>query len=180
MNKTETAGIMAILQVAYPMYYRDKSKEELTVAVNLWHEMFLEDDVELVKAAIKGFIASDTRGFPPVIGQIRQQLQRLIAPVQLCEVAAWDLVSNAIRNGMYGAEEEFAKLPHAIQQSIGSADRLREWSQVDVDDVQTVIASHFMRSYRARLQQEKELAMLPADLRKIGQSQLHLKGEVND
>ena len=167
MNKFETIGIMAILKEAYPMYYRDKSKEELNVAVSLWAEMFADDDINLVKASIKSYIANDVKGFPPVIGQIKHSLHKIIEPEQLTEIQAWDLVSKAIRNGCYNSVEEFNKLPSTIQKSIGSADRLREWSQVELKDVQTVISSNFMRSYKVKLENEREYSKLPNDVKQL-------------
>ncbi len=167
MNKIETMGIMAILKEAYPMYYKDKPKDELSATVNLWSEMFADDDVNLVKAAIKSYIASDVKGFPPVIGQIKNSLYKLTEQEQMTEVAAWGLVSKALKNGYYNAKEEFDKLPPTIQSTIGSADRLREWSQVDVQTVQTVISSNFMRSYKVKSQQEQEYAKLPNDVKQL-------------
>ena len=167
MTKQETMAIMAILREAYPIYYRDKTKDEIITSVNLWAEMFADDDVNIVKASIKAFIASDTKGFPPVIGQIKHQIQKLITTEEMTEVHAWDLVSKAIRNGTYGSEEEFEKLPTVIQKAIGSPDRLREWSGVEPSEVQTVVASNFMRSYRAKLAHEQEHDRLPNDVKQI-------------
>lgn len=167
MNKLETMGIMAVLKEAYPMYYKDKSKEELSATVNLWSEMFADDDVNLVKAAVKSYLANDIKGFPPVIGQIKNSLQKLLQPKILSEVEAWGLVSKALTNGYYNAKEEFEKLPQTIQNTIGSADRLREWSQVDAQTVQTVISSNFMRSYKAKSRHEQEYAKLPNDIKQL-------------
>lgn len=167
MNKIETMGIMAVLKEAYPYYYKDKTKKELSAAVNLWTEMFADDDVRLVKAAVKSYIANDDKGFPPVIGQIKASLYKLTQKAPMSEVEAWGLVSKALKNGYYGAEEEFEKLPKVVQRAIGSSDRLREWSQVDERTVQTVISSNFMRSYTAKLKHEQEYAQLPNDVKQL-------------
>lgn len=167
MNKFETIGIMAILKEAYPMYYREKSKEDLNVAVSLWSEMFADDDINLVKASVKSYIANDIKGFPPVIGQIKNSLYKLTEPEQLSEIEAWGLVSKAIKNSCYNALEEFNKLPPVIQNTIGSSDRLREWSMVEVDTLQTVISSNFMRSFKAKSQNEQEYEKLPNDVKQL-------------
>ena len=44
---------------------------------------------------------------------------------------------------------------------IGSAAQLREWSQLSPGEVSTGIASAFMRTYRARQEQERETVFLP-------------------
>lgn len=167
MTKLETMGVMAILKEAYPMYYRDKSKEELTTAVNLWNEMFSDDDINLVKAAVKAHIATDTKGFPPVIGQIKTQLAKIIQPRQMTEQEAWSLVSKAIRNSAYNATEEFEKLPPIIQKVVADPSQLREWSQMDAKTVQAVVSSNFMRSYTVKSASEKEYQALPGDVKQL-------------
>jgi len=180
LNKVETMGIMAILREAYPYYYKDKPKDELNAAVNLWAEMFAEDDFSLVKAAVKAYIANDIKGFPPVIGQIKNYIHKLVEPEQITEVEAWGLVSKALSNGCYNSTEEFNKLPALIQKAIGSADRLREWSQVPVDEVQTVISSNFMRSYKAKAKSQQEYERLPDDVKQLLSNTKLLEGGKNN
>lgn len=158
---------MAILKEAYPFYYKDKSKEELIASVNLWFELFKDDDVNLVKAAIKAHIASDTKGFPPVIGQIKDKLYKLTANEEKTEQEAWYLVNRAIRNSAYHATEEFEKLPKTIQEVIGGPSQLKEWSQLEVSKVQTVVASNFMRSYTVKVERKQEFQALPNDVKAV-------------
>lgn len=160
-------AIMAILREAYPMYYKDKSKDELTASVNLWASMFAEDDPRLVQSAIKAWIATDTKGFPPVIGQIKDKMRRLSEPEQMCENEAWDIVSRAIGDSNYGSVEQFEQLPPVIQKSVGSARQLQEWAQMDASEVQTVVASNFMRSYRVKIKHEQEYNALPNDVKEL-------------
>lgn len=167
MTRQETMAIMAILREAYPMYYKDKTKEELASSVNLWASLFEDDDPRLVQAAIKAHIVSDTKGFPPVIGQIKNQIQKLTEPEEMGETEAWALVSRAIGNGFYGAVEEFEKLPPVIRQSVGSARMLQEWAQMDASEVQSVVASNFMRTYRVKLKYAKEYRALPNDIKEL-------------
>lgn len=167
MKKSETAIIMAILKEAYPIYYKDKTKEELTTAVNLWTEMFMDDDVNLVTAAVKSFIANDVKGFPPVIGQIKQSLNKITHPEQLTEQEAWSRVSKALKNSAYNSVEEFEKLPKILQRAVGSPSMLREWSQMPVESVQAVVASNFMRSYKVRAINEQEYQKLPNDVKAL-------------
>ena len=68
MNRKETAYLMAIIKTAYPEYYRQSS--DIEDAINLWHEMFRQDDSILIGEAVKRFIKQDDKGFPPKIGQI--------------------------------------------------------------------------------------------------------------
>lgn len=167
MNMKDTLTIMAVLQEAYPAYYRGKSADEARAAATLWQSLFAEDDAREVAAAVKAFIATDAKGFPPVIGQIKARLAQLKAPDMLDEAQAWGLVSKAIRNSAYHAGEEFAKLPPVIQKVVGSAYMLHTWAMTNGDDLETVIASNFQRAYRARAKDAMERLALPSDVRDI-------------
>ena len=167
MNLKETTVIMAILKEAYPYYYKDKTKEELITSINLWQEMFTDDDVNLVKAAIKVHISTDTKGFPPVIGQIKNSIHKITQQEEMTEQQAWSLISKAICNSAYNATTEYDKLPKLLQIVAGSPAMLREWSQMDSETVQSVVASNFMRSYKVKASNEKEYQALPNDIKQL-------------
>ena len=60
---------MSAIKVAYPNYY--KNQTEIDDAINLWAEMLSDDDSTYIAKAVKQFIKTDFKGFPPAIGQIR-------------------------------------------------------------------------------------------------------------
>ena len=64
VNEVETKKILASLTVAYPALADDKAIPR----VRLWGSMFTDEPYELVSAAVRTYIASDTKGFPPAIG----------------------------------------------------------------------------------------------------------------
>lgn len=166
MNKTETAKIMAVLKAAYPQYYKDKSKQELEQAVELWQDMFDSEPYAEVAAGIKAFMASETKGFPPSIGQVKEKIALFTRPQDaMTEQEVWSLVKKALKNSAYGYNEEYEKLPEAVKAIVGSPSVLHEWGQVDMRELDTVIASNFMRSYRARVQHEREYAALPESVK---------------
>ena len=80
---------------------------------------------------------------------------------------AWALVSNALRNGTYGAVEEFEKLPEIVQKAVGSPENLRNWAQTDVGSVENVIQSNFIKTYRAELNRKSSISILPDKLKKL-------------
>lgn len=167
MNRNEVLKIMAILRGAYPQFYRGIDREKAESTVNLWAEMFANDDVRVVAAAVKSVIESDEKGFPPTIGQVKAKMRMICAPDELSEAEAWGLVAKAIRNSAYEAQAEFEKLPPLVKRIVGSPNQLRDWSQMDSDAVHSVVASNFQRSYRAKAAREKEVQALPADVRAV-------------
>ena len=166
MTKRDTAGLMAMLQTAYPAYYAKQTNQERMEAVNLWADLFANDPPALVYAAVKTIIVSGG-AFPPSIGEIKNKMQDLSAPAALSETEAWALVSKAVRNGIYGYREEYDKLPPVVQKAVGTPNQLREWAILDGGELKTVVASNFMRSFRTIQKREKELALIPVDVQKL-------------
>lgn len=167
MTLSDTAGIMAILEAAYPSYYAKRDKRQKQEAVALWAEMFADDPLDLVGAAVKAYIAGENQ-FPPSIGTIKARMRELgTTEPELTEQKAWSLVSKACSNGIYGWREEYAKLPESVQKAIGMPEMLREWAMMDTDTVNSVVASNFMRSFRVIQQRERDMSMLPESVKRM-------------
>lgn len=170
MNREDTLKIMSVLKAAYPNYYKDMKKVEAEGIVALWTEMFKDEPAQLVAMAVKSFIASDTKGFPPHIGAIKDSMLKLMRGDELTEAEAWAKVRKAIGNSSYHAEEEYNKLPDILQRLCGSPKQLREWAAMDEGTLASVVASNFQRSFRARTAGDREMQALPADIRQYIQA----------
>ena len=163
MTETEVRKLLAMTQAVYPNY-NPPSRE---AAVNAWLMCLSEYDNNVVMAAFKAYITTDTSGFAPSIGQLLDKLHAIQNPQELNEMEAWSLVSKALRNGYYGAIEEFNNLPPLVQKAVGSPDNLRNWSQTDTNSIENVVQSNFMRSYRLVVNRENEIKKMPADVRTL-------------
>ena len=166
MTRREALAVMAMLKTAYPTFYKDLSKEELNAAVNLWATMFSEESIQVVTEAIKALMC--TLKYPPTIADVKEKIALITQPLAMTEMEAWDMVRRAI--SYYHANEAFASLPPILQKIVGSPNQLREWALMNVETVNSVIQSNFMRSYKAKVAQEKEYAMLPESTRQLIQS----------
>lgn len=167
MTIEETGVIMDILATAYPRFYSGPDAPDMMKTLTLWAEMFARDDVALVAAAVKALIETDSKGFPPCIGSVKEKLRLITGGDKTTEVEAWGIVAKALRNSAYGSKEEFEKFPPVIKPIVGSPAQLREWGMMDSETVHSVVASNFQRSYRSILQREKEIAALPPDVRAL-------------
>ena len=167
MTRDDVIKIMSVLRGAYPHFYRDISKQEAYDTINLWTDMFSNDDASIVAATVKSLIDGDDKGFPPTIGQVKAKMRLLFGNDELTEAEAWNLVSKAVKNGLYGAVEEFEKLPPAVKRIVGSPSQLRDWASMDRDTLHSVVASNFQRSYKVVATREKEIAALPDDVKKL-------------
>lgn len=166
MKRSDVMGIMAILETAYPSYYAKSTDKQKMEAVNLWAELFANDDPHIVAAAVKTIIVGGG-AFPPSIGDIKNKMHDLTSSNDMSETEAWAMVSKACANGIYGYEEEYKKLPPAVQAAVGRPEQLREWAMMDAETVQSVVASNFMRSFKTTTKRERELAMIPDDIKQL-------------
>lgn len=182
MTLQEVGQIMDILTACYPAFYSKQTDEEKYRASVLWASLFEPYPVELVAAAVKSFIGTDEKGYPPVPGQIMAKVRLLTKPEELTEAEAWSLIRKAAGNSIYNAQKEFDKLPPVLQRLVGSPNQLREWGMMEGDEFQTVVASNFQRSYRAKAASEREYLALPPDVRTLADrlgGRLALKGEAD-
>ena len=167
MTREDTIKILSVLRGAYPAFYRDITKQEAESTIALWESMFEEEPYQIVAAAVKAFISGDSKGFPPAIGQIKERIRQITQPDEMTEQEAWSFVSKALRNSTYGSVEEFNKLPPEIQAVVHDPGQLRQWAMSPAEDVETVIASNFMRSFRAKQKVNREYMALPTSVKQF-------------
>ena len=180
MTRKEVVSILAILQAAFPSFYRGVERHERDAIISLWEDMFRDDDPKLVAGAVKALIATKTEGYPPTIGEVKEHARRITKPREMTEQEAWAHISKALRNSLYGSEDEFAKLPPVLQSVVHDPRQLREWAMMDEATVQSVVASNVQRSFRARAQQARDFEALPEDVKALSRGlaeQLSLQEE---
>ena len=159
MNKTETAQIINLIRVYYRNAFNGITPQEIEDTVTAWADLFADMPVEAVRAAVKVFAATDTTGYPPAPGQIRDIIFRAMEKQDSSglpsEEEAVMLVKSATANGNYGSEQEFKRLPPVIQDILGWPGTLRSWAMLDRDEFETVVLSQFRRQYRDALKSGK-------------------------
>lgn len=166
MTQKEAAKIVDVLMFNYPDTLRNNSEEALVTYIENWHFFFKDDSYAEVLAAVQKIISSSQEHFAPNIGMIREQMRKNREPMGgLSEQEAWELVKRALRNGFYGYKEEFAKLPPTVQRCVGSENMIREWAAMESETLDSVVASNFMRSFRAIRQSAEEDARTPDAIR---------------
>ena len=148
---------------SYPNYKPNNISE----TVDVWQMMLSDYDYNLVAMALKAYILSDTSGFAPSIGQLVAKIQTISQPQELDGMAAWGLVSKALRNGTYGAVEEFNKLPPLVKQAVGMPDNLKNWATSDYQTIETVIQSNFLRTYETVIKRANEINRMPNDIKSL-------------
>ena len=172
MTLQDTSKILDILKANYQNWTADRN------TLILWSQMFADDPVQEVAAAVKAFIVQDVKGFPPVIGQIKQLMLK-VKSNDIGEGEAWMMIRKAIGNGIYGSYEEFDKLPKILQRVVGSPDQLEQWALL-TDGLDIVVQSNVKRAYRQELEKEQFDRALPRDVRVAlsGESRMMLEGRM--
>lgn len=163
MTREETVKIIRIMCDCYPNY----KPSNLSETVDVWNMMLEDYSYSQISTALKTYVHLDTSGFAPSIGQLINKLHEVQSPQELNEMEAWLLVGRALRNGTYGAVEEFNKLPPLVQKAVGSPDNLRNWAQTDSESIENVVQSNFMRTYRIVVNRAKEYQKMPKNIQTL-------------
>lgn len=162
MTEKEVRQLLAMTQAVYPNY-NPPSRE---AAVNAWLMCLSEYDNNVVMAAFKAYMTTNTSGFAPVPGQLIEILQTLTQPSELNELEAWSIVRKALRNCGYNSEQEFAKLPTVVQKTVGTPQQLKIWA-CDSEFNENVVSSNFIKTYRTEVKRATELNKMPENVRKL-------------
>ena len=128
-------------------------------------EMFRDEPMNLVAAAVKAMIAARTNTFPPNIGEVKEQIAKIKSPHALSPNDAWGMVVAATRNSLYNSQKEFERLPPNVQRVVGSPKQLKEWAMMESDTFASVVASNFQRAFRARAERDREFEKMPSDVK---------------
>ena len=166
MTKQEFSVIVKAIKAVYPNMLPDDG------AKDVWFAMLSDLPYRQVATSLQAHMMSSK--YPPTIADLREDH----VPKEMSELEAWAMVRKAIRNGSYGAEEEFEKLPPIVQQAVGAPSNLRQWAATDSDMIETVEA-HFLKAFRAQQDRAKHDALISPAVKnliaEIGQKMLEVK-----
>lgn len=162
MTRAETLITLKILRTAFPAFYAKASRDELNTTVELWVEMFKNEDVGQVKQALYNVIESSP-DYPPNIGRIKLEIREAnaIREGKPTITQLWKMLKKALSNANYNAREEFEKLPDVLKEFLDTPQTLRELSRIDTAQLDTVYYSHFIKQIgELQSRTERERAML--------------------
>ena len=143
MTLAETGRLLALIQAYYPNFANGR---DISVTANAWQLIFADDPYDQTQRAVIAFVATDTKGFPPMPGALKELMHK--RPDAMSAMQAWRLVRKAAENGWYNSEEEFEKLPPLCQRIVGAPGTLKDWATMEASELETVVGSNFQRSYK--------------------------------
>lgn len=165
MTREETKELLMMIKAIYPNF--SIKPEEMTATINAWHLMLSEYPIEGINAALQIYVKTNNTGFAPSVSQIIGCMHKPSEIEQLSEGEAWAMVKKAIQDGNYHSEERFNELPPIVQKAVGGSNMIRQWAMSDTDEVNTVIASNFQRTYRAILGKQEFGERVPEQLQDL-------------
>ena len=163
MTVKEMAAVMDYLKTSYP-YTWEKGVTDERKTISVWADQFADDDPKLVQAAVKSIVATSTSDYAPTIGQVKAEMYRLSAGGANAQ-EMWTHIRKAISNSGYHSADEFALLSPIERKVVGSPRQLFDWSQMDVETLDSVVASNIQRALRDRMETERYQAALPISVR---------------
>lgn len=156
MTVKEFGRFCKSLKIAYPdpKFLPDKE------ATTLWYEMLKDLSYAQADTALRQHICVSP--YIPTIADIRKRASEC---ADMEPLEAWAVVYKAICNSAYDSEKEFEKLPPICKKAVGRHENLREWATMDINTVQSVEQSHFIRAYNAALETARQEARISLDAR---------------
>lgn len=167
MTRDEVLQLLGICKRAWPAHYRQMTREEAEGVAALWEAMLCDYEAEIAIAAVKLLIAKDTKGFPPSIGQMIEQIIALKKPEGYpTEAEAWAQVQDAIADGIYHAQKGFEKLHPLVKRVVESPSRINRWAWEEHDGIsaEVNVRPMFCRSYVQVVAAEKEAGAVPPSI----------------
>jgi hypothetical protein len=161
MNKLEASQVVEAIGSIYPNYH----PMNLELAVSAWEGIFGDVPYSVVMGALYSY-AKNNNEFPPTPGQLNEIIIQAIDKDAISESEAWNMVLVAIRNGAYGAEEEFNKLPEDVQKAIGSPHYLHELALSDNVNY-GVESSNFYKNLRIVRERQKNVEHIPDRVKQV-------------
>ncbi len=169
MTKTECKKLVLSMMALYSRFYPDP-EGMMGLMTESWYLVLGDIPYQDAVTGLKWYARADTAGFPPSPGQIvhRVQMAREAADQHswMGEGEAWSLVSKAIEDSAYHAEEQFSRLPPVIQRAVGSPSALRQMGQ---EEKLSVTRGQFARSYEQAVARTRAEASMPEEVRALAE-----------
>lgn len=160
MVKEETIQFIAALKITYLNAYKDLSKQEYELLIDMWQQDFEDIPYKVVMLAFNQYKNSPDSCFPPTAGQLKKIILNMKPEKEICANEAYNLVYKAICNSTYHAEEEWNKLPDEIK-SIVSPERLKSLATASSEASLVTFEASFKRDYDKAVKEKHEFQALP-------------------
>ena len=160
MTREEFSIIVKGLKAVYtdPRFIPDKD------AFDVWYAMLSDLDYKVASLSTQKYIMSNK--FMPSVSDIRSIATEITKPQAIPSLTAWSLVSKAIRDSAYHAQERFDAFPEEVKLAVGSPENLKAWG-LSENFNENVAQSHFIKAYETVLSRKKATDVLPDKMKDL-------------
>ena len=141
MTKDGIKKCVRLLQLSFPNTYKNFSTEDLQMLMEVWNLQFKNCEDLPVFSALNKVIS--TSEYPPTFAEIKKNL---MGDEYENEEEVWSLLLTAGRNGIYGSDEEWEKLPERLKK-VTTPGTIKEIALSDNESLQ-FIKRDVLRDYR--------------------------------
>lgn len=154
MNKEETQKILTILRVNYPNNFKSvANKNDMDLIVDTWDIQFKNYTLDEVFNAIMSIIATDTSGFAPSIGMVKDELNKKYKDSVMTDEEAWGIVLNSAKCNPAKARANFETLPGNIKKAVKHPKFLESLGYAGKKD-QGTFKKDFVKSYKETIEND--------------------------
>ena len=154
MNKEETQKILTILRVNYPNNFKSvANKNDMNLIVDTWDIQFKSYTLDEVFNAIMSIIATDTSGFAPSIGRVKDELNKKYKDSVMTDEEAWSIVLNSAKCNPTKAKSNFEALPGNIKKAVKHPKFLESLGNANISS-QGTFKKDFVKNYNETIEND--------------------------
>lgn len=162
MSREDIKRLLGMITITYPNF----KLNDPTLAVDVWHRILEPDDAQNIFDAFSVYARTDTSGFAPSPGKLHMMMADRLSD-EIDEGEIMTILTMASRNANYGFQAEFDKMPRALQKAVGSPTNIRNWGQMEQDQLNYTF-NNIIKAYKRTVHDEKvRLAAVGTNLEKL-------------
>lgn len=160
MTREETKMIIKMLSSVYINEFSKLTEDKVLQMIDVWTMLLEDEDANKIATVTKAYLKSNSNAFMPTPAMLINMAYEMFVPKGMTEQQAWNTLYKAICNGLYNSQKEYDQLPIEIK-SLCSPTQIREWANMNVDTLNSVVASNFMRSFKIIDKKRVDFEKLP-------------------
>jgi hypothetical protein len=158
MNRAEAKKLVGIAVAFFPAM-QDKDMGPTVIG---WEAMLKDVPYKLAEMALKKVLS--TAKFFPTIAEIREAVAEITNPQMPSWTEAWGEVVQAVRQYGYMREKEALE---SLSPAAAKVVRWFGWQEICRSEEPDVIRGQFRMAYEAQAKREREMAVLPTEIREL-------------
>lgn len=151
MKKEEVRQLLVLLKEYFPNSFIHHTAEGSKLIFSVWLETFKDEDTKLVQTAVMKLIQSNTTGFAPTIGEIREKMLELTGVHIMTADDVWNRARrfwcNLGTRNPSEIEPRYKELPEEVKRMF-TIDDMIHMADMQTADVINYEKPRFMKEYR--------------------------------